>query len=331
MRTLRLSFVTTVAVVTIAIASGSVTSVVAQEPCGSESAEPGNPEALEQIQPWVRPLGFEDPVGDFFLDHPIYEENFDAPGVFNEVPIPDALDITGVDLVPEEESFNIRVLLERAREPELRALLEPGRRTANVGIYFDVDRNGVSDFLAITSDQGAVILPETLDEIVGEAGLDITDTGVSFDVPRDLVGDRFDWMAFTAFAPIDGAFFATPLDFMFFAPPVDMYTPQDLPANVGFTTTYVGTGVQCQVTSSQYNSCPAQGSPPQVSVPGTSYQGVLVTGPNAMDAGMRSGASAGRSSARRPSIRPSWVGLRDARTCAARTPRAAGIRTRTVS
>jgi hypothetical protein len=99
---------------------------------------------------------------------------------------------------------------------------------------------------------------------------------MALSVPKAIVGDRFDWIVFTGFTPIDGAYFPTSLTTLFFLPMVDVYYPQDVPANIGFSTLYVGTGKQCVVTETGFNSCPAQGNPAPVQVPTTSYQGVLI-------------------------------------------------------
>ena len=95
-------------------------------------------------------------------------------------------------------------------------------------------------------------------------------------VPSEIIGDRFDWIVFTGFTPIEDAYFRTSLDVLFFLPIVDVYDPQNIPDNVGFSTAYAGTGKQCFVTTSSYNSCPAHGNPTLVPVPNTSYQGVLL-------------------------------------------------------
>jgi hypothetical protein len=147
-----------------------------------------------------------------------------------------------------------------------------------VGFYIDTDRNGVSEFLVTTTAEAGngLIVGREVTERHGNVEIRLGDSELTLFVPKALIGDRFDWIAFSAFTPREGAYFRTRLDALFFLPPVDVYYPQDIPANVGFTTAYSGSGKQCSVTSSGFNSCPAQGNVTLVQVPNTSYQGVLI-------------------------------------------------------
>ena len=274
-----------VAEATIAVVEVTVEAPAAASPapCLTEYVTATDPSILATLPVWSHAwFDFVDPPGDFLLDHPLYAENFDAAGVFDEVAIPDALDITSVRLGPEGEYYLFEISTARGETGDgetLRDLLTPGRRVARFGLYFDVDRNGVSEYLLTTNDESAdraVILPATLDEPLAWVDLTIGEDTISLFVPRSITGESFDWIAFTGFSPVDGAFFTTPLDWVFFNPVIDVYNPQDLPLNRGFSTSYTGTGVQCQVTDSVYNSCPAKGTPPPVPipVPGTTHTGV---------------------------------------------------------
>jgi hypothetical protein len=253
--------------------------------CVTELAAPSDPDTLASIPTWTDALVFEDPRGDFVLDHPLFEENFDAFGVYDQAEIPHALDITAVTVGPEGEYYFFDITTARAETSEgesLPELLRSGRRTARIGIFVDIDHNGASDYLLTTTDEEGtgVVLPPTLDEPIAELELNVGDSSITMLVPRSILGDRFDWMAFTGYSPIEGAYFSTPLEFVFFVPAVDVYYPQDLPGMVGFSTSYSGTGRVCQVTGTAYNAasirCPPQGNPTLTPVPGTSYQGVLM-------------------------------------------------------
>ena len=249
-------------------------------PCGSETAQPSDPAFLEELPPWEEWFEYVDPVGDFFLDHPLYEENFEAPGVFEELGVPPALDLMQLEFGPEGEHYMFNMVTAFAEQPEgesLAALLEPGRRTAVAGLYIDVDRNGFSDFLIATTDESpdmAVVLETNSLELVTDIEVAMDDVSIRFMVPRDLIGDRFDWVAFTGYSPLDDAVFEIPLGWVFLAPIVDIYYPMDIPVMVGFTTAYNGTGRNCQVIQTTYSTCPVQGNPTMTSIPGASSQGI---------------------------------------------------------
>jgi len=249
--------------------------------CVEEMTAPTSPEILETLPVLREFREFEDPAGDFLLDHPFFEENFVAGDVEWAI-IPPALDLRTIRLGPEGESvmFQIEVASREEGGPTLEELLADGRRTAQVGIYVDTDRNGVSDFLVTTTAEGdrGLIVARDVNERMADVEVRLGEAELTLFVPMVIIGDRFDWIAFTGFTPIEDAYFRTEIDALFFLPAVDVYYPQDIPSNVGFSTAYTGTGKQCHVTTSTFNSCPAQGNPTLVQVPNTSpsKQGVLL-------------------------------------------------------
>jgi len=248
--------------------------------CVEKMAAPTMPEVLEALPALRGFRAFEDPPGDFLLDHPFFEENFDAMGVFERTRIPSALDLRTIRMGQEGESimFQIRVAPREEGGRTLTELLNDERRTAQVGIYIDTDRNGVSDFLVTTTAAAGrgLIVGRNVNERIAELEVRLGESELTLFVPKAIIGNRFDWIAFTGFTPIEGAYYHTKLAEIFFLPMVDVYYPQDIPANVGFSTAYSGTSKQCFVTTSTFNSCPAQGNPTLVPVPNTSYQGVLI-------------------------------------------------------
>ena len=271
-------FVGMVGLCMVVLVGCATTPTVVKPKCVESTASPTSPEILERL-PLLREFrNFEDPPNDFLLDHPFFEENFDAAGIFERTKIPSVLDLRTIRVGPEGESvmFQIRFTAREDGGPTLRELLS--RRTAQVGIYVDTDRNGVSDFLVTTAAdaESGLVVTRNVTERVADVTIRLSESELTLFVPKAIIGDRFDWIAFTGFTPIDDAYFLTDLDMLFFLPIVDVYYPQDIPSNVGFSTAYTGTGKQCHVTTSTFNSCPAQGNPPLVQVPNTSYQGVLL-------------------------------------------------------
>jgi hypothetical protein len=250
-------------------------------PCLSETASKTLPSVFESLRPWQDPVVISDPPGDFLLDQPLYEENFGVPGIFEHVQIPDALDIVSVKMMPEGQFYLFEFRMQNAETrvgESLVDLLKPGRRVATMGIYFDTDQNGASEYLATTTDESlelGVLLPPALDERIASVNLRVSDSSMMMFVPKEVVGDRFSWLAFTGYSPIEGFAFQTPLSPVFFEPVIDVIYPQDLPINIGYSTAYTGHGVTCQVTDSGLHTCPAQGGN-SVPVPGTSYSGVLI-------------------------------------------------------
>lgn len=249
--------------------------------CVSESAPDTELAVLESLPPWTDWMDVQDPAGDWLLDHPLFEENFDAKDAFANAVPPAALDITTVHMGLEGTDYLFEFGTARAETKEgepLSDLMQPGRHIATAGIYFDVDRNGVSDLLVTTTDEAgtAALLDSSMKAAIRTTLLDSYEDSLRFWVPQDLIGDRFDWIAFTGYSPIADAYFSTPVRWIYALPMVDIIYPHDIEANIGFSTSYIGTGVQCQVTDSQYNSCPAAGNPTMVPVLDTSYQGVQI-------------------------------------------------------
>jgi hypothetical protein len=259
-------------------------SITAPDPpvsnCSEEGAAPTDPGILETL-PLLREFReFEDPAGDFLLDQPLFEESFDATGAFERARIPSALDMRTILVGPEGESAMFQILTASSENggPTLRELLTDGRHTAQVGILIDSDRNGLSDYLVTTTAAGerGLLVTRTVNERVADIDIRLGESELTLFVPLDVIGERFEWVAFTGYTPIEDAYFRTSLEELFFLPVVDAYHPGDVPSHVGFSTTYSGTGKQCFVTTNSYSSCPAQGNPTLVQVPNSSYQGVLL-------------------------------------------------------
>ncbi|MFH0820253.1 MAG: hypothetical protein V1908_00615 [Candidatus Peregrinibacteria bacterium] len=248
--------------------------------CLESTASPTSPEILERMPVLREFRNFEDPPNDFLLDHPFFEENFDAVGVLERTKIPSVLDLRAIRVGPEGNNvmFQIRFAQREDGGPTLRELLT--QRRAQVGIYVDTDRNGVSDFLVTTTAEAerGLVVTHNLTERMADVTVRLGESELTLFVPKAIIGDRFDWIIFSGFTPIDDAYFRTNLDMVFFLPLVDVYYPQDIPSNVGFSTSYTGTGKQCHVTTTTFNTCPAQGNPTLVQVPNTSppKQGVLL-------------------------------------------------------
>jgi hypothetical protein len=227
---------------------------------------------VEEVR--VLTLDVVDGVRDFILDQPVWEENFCVKFRGYES-IPTALDIKTVQIRADRENYYFSIAM--AKEG-LSDILRRQPNSLQIGVYVDKDRNGVSDLILTTTGDGESALALTSNlEPLERSALKIESNSATFSVPRYLLGDQFDWVAFTGYTPIEGAYFRTPVDNLFFVPVIDIAYPNEYRL-IDILTSYSGSGQGCQVTSSQYTTCPNQGTPSPV--PGLSYQGVLIYGKN---------------------------------------------------
>lgn len=223
-------------------------------PCTIKTVGPGS---VERASP---PLTIaRDPVGDLNLYHPLFEENFDV--VYgNYDAIPRALDMVGVELLREGRNYYFRVLTAGENIPEL---LQERRQSAIFGVFVDTDLNGISDFLLTTTidpEYGMVVSPnfEFIDEM---PSLVIDSTSVTMSAPISLLGEHFEWVAFTGYSPIEEAYYLTPLEDLFVVPVLDMaYADINMLPLIYISLS--GTGKQCQVTDMGLTYCPPSGNPP---------------------------------------------------------------------
>lgn len=241
-----------------------------KKPCITQTV---GPLSVESPPPLVSRV--EDPLQDFILDHPLFERNFDVVYGSNEV-IPQALDIIAVEVALDGDYYRFHIRTAKEGLPEL---LEEGRHSARFGVYVDKDLNGASDILLTTTDQpkrGLVITPDF--KVIEEMPrLIIGNNSVTMYISRRIVGDHFDWLVVSGYSPVKRAYHPTPLEHVFFVPEIDVVFPVEVPRMFEILTTYSGTGPACQVITTQFNTCPPAGNPPQVSVPGTSYKGVMIS------------------------------------------------------
>jgi hypothetical protein len=238
-----------------------------QAECTSETVAPIAAEELPLVQQ-VR-----DPVGDYILDHPLFERVFDVTYSDNRV-IPQALDIVQVEVSAVDGHYVFEL---RTQAGDIAAELRRADQRASYGVYIDRDGNGASDLLLTTTaqlDRGVIVAPDF--ELVSQMRtVELVGNVIRLQVPEEMVGEAFDWLAFSGYSPIATAFHPTPLESVFFVPVVDVVLPDEGRMRE-ILTSYSGDGA-CQVYQSQYHSCPPYGSPPLVPVPGTSYQGVLIS------------------------------------------------------
>ena len=217
-----------------------------------------------------------DPYCDFLLYHPFFHETFDVEYT-NIGTIPLSLDILSVEIGIEEEHyfFNITTGGEHLHE-----LLEEHRHQARFGAYIDKDFNGVSDvFLTTTTEPGLGLALSHNFEIMTETRYTIEDNSVVMYVPRELLGESFDWLVFSGYSPVEDAFHPTPVDHVFVVPEVDLVTPIRWPRVTEIWATHLSTQ-PCQITETGYHSCPLPGvTPTNVPhlLPGASpHQGVMI-------------------------------------------------------
>ncbi len=231
--------------------------------CSSTTVPPLSEEEIASLPEVVRFA--EDAGGDFLLDHPLFEENFGVVYESNEM-IPPELDITTVEVGSDGENYRFHI---RTAGGDLGGLLQEMPRTAQLAVYVDVDRNGLSDYLLTTTGEPgqAIVTDQDFGGIVQEAGVVAEGDSLTLSISSELVGHNFDWLAVTRYSPEPRAFHTTPLENVFFTPAVDVVYAADPPRIMEFFTNYSGTGQKCKVTNSGYSTCPARGAP-QVTAPG---------------------------------------------------------------
>jgi hypothetical protein len=238
-------------------------------PCGTKAVAPIDPSRLTSAPPPVAAV--EDPPGDFLLDHPLFERNFDVL-YENNAAIPPALDILAVNVELEDRNYCFRV---RTAGRNLPDLLQAGRHSARIAVYVDRDLNGASDVLLSTTDQPerGVVTTSEFALIEHMPRIAIERNSVTLCLSGNS-GRSLRLAGVSGFSPVERAYYRTSLEYVFVVPVVDVaYARARM---VEILSSYSGTGTACQVIQTQFNSCPAAGNPPQVPVPATSYQGVLI-------------------------------------------------------
>jgi hypothetical protein len=232
--------------------------------CTTEIAPPSGTEPEELVRLVA------DATGDFVLDHPLFTEVYDVVFEDNSY-IPPALDIVQVEVRTENGIHTIQI---RTQEGGVIQEMSRDDQRVSFGVYIDSDGNGVSDFLLTTTDnpeRGVIVTPEF--ELVEEMSeLAIGDTTVTMQVPEEIVGARFHWIAFSGYSPRADAFHPTAMEGVFVVPDVDVVSSvPDMAALIAF---YSGPGT-CQVVDKLYvaccgGACPGSASVPLTTIPGTS-------------------------------------------------------------
>lgn len=217
-----------------------------------------------------------DPHCDFLLYHPFFHQTFD---VFysNLETIPQSLDILSVEIETEEKNyiFQIKTAGERIGE-----LLQRERHMARFGIYIDNDFNGNSELFLTTTDRPDQGLTLTYDfHPLEENKIVIEGNSISFYASKSVIGENFDWLAFSGFSPREGAFHPTTLPNVFFVPIIDVAYPRRRPRAFEIWTSHLNVN-PCQVYESGFSTCPVPGAPvtnvPNLLLGATPQQGVMI-------------------------------------------------------
>ena len=243
--------------------------IYSEPPCSTVVVAPIDPIELESAPA----AGVRDPLGDYFLDHPLFEEIFDVVYESNEA-IPPAIDIIAVEVALDGDDYSFHILTAGDNLPEL---LQEGRRSVRFGVYVDTDLNGISDVLLTTTDQperGVAITPgfEVIEDMLR---LSIEDNSVTMCVPRDRVGDHFDWVVFSGYSPVTDAYCSTPLAAVFYVPAVDIaFAGPD--RRVGFSDSFSQSNPACKQVWTGVTSCPPKGNPPGRTNIGPGLDGWLI-------------------------------------------------------
>lgn len=161
----------------------------------------------------------EDPVGDFNLDHAMFSYNFGIEFVDNEI-IPPSLDLVRIEIIDEGEE-NIFIL--HTEGDALPDLLGNDRKLGQIGIYIDVDLDARSDLLVTTTVQPgqALILNRELEVISEVSRFEMGENSIQMGISKKLTGDKFNWVAFSGYTPVEGAVFLSSAEEVYFLPQVD--------------------------------------------------------------------------------------------------------------
>jgi len=213
---------------------------------------------------------------DFLLYHPFFQRTFDIT-YRNIETIPPSLDILSVEIGIENENYFFEIKTGGERLDEL---LRKERHMARFGVYIDNDFNGSSEVFLTTTDRPDQGLALTYDfRRIERTNIVIEGNSITMYAPRKVLGDNFDWLAFSGYSPREGAFHPTPLPEVFFVPTIDVAYPLRSPRVVELWSTHFS-NPPCQVVESGYHSCPLPGvAPTNVPdlLPGASpHQGVMI-------------------------------------------------------
>lgn len=221
----------------------------------------------------------EDITNDFMLVDPIFLRNFD--GYISEENfrnMPPEVDIVSVKITERGTDYCFRI---QSNGNNVASLLVDGSHSILYGVQVDIDLNGRSDLAILTTDRqgsGAVVSPEF--DMLGEVQVSTEGNSVTLCTSKDRLGEHFDWLAFSGYAPVlsqphasqlgrDTPFYTTPLTEgygVFAVPLVDLVTP-NLESAIAVTLFLTGSGMQCQATGIGMNSCPPGDNPPSPTQP----------------------------------------------------------------
>ena len=215
----------------------------------------------------------EDPLQDFILDHPFFEEQFDV--VYTGVDaVPPALDIIRVELQREGGYYYFQIFTAGDNVLEQ---LETRMQVIQFGIFVDTDLNGVTDLLLTSAtelEQGVVVTSD-FDLVEKMPSLAYDSSSLTVSASAELLGDSFAWVAFTAYSP-QKVHYRTPLKDVVFVPEVDL-AYADTERRVLLSLSVSGTGQDCQVIETQITTCPPRGNPPgRQRVPGSLCEGWML-------------------------------------------------------
>lgn len=252
---------------TILLISCLLVGCIQQEPEACDTFTVGSGE-FPDAPPLV--LTVEDPREDFILDHPFFELTFDVAYHTYDI-IPETVDIVRVDLERIDDVYYFHIFPASAPDLGEEGVLY------RFGVFVDTDLNGVSDLLLTTTaepDQGVVTASDF--RLIEEMPLLMYDvTSLTVSASADVLGDHFEWVAFTAYSPQE-VYYETPLEDVYFMPAVDLAYAGD-EKRVLVYTSVSGTGWGCHVTETGITTCPPLGNPPgRRRVPGSLCEGWML-------------------------------------------------------
>ncbi len=108
------------------------------------------------------------------------------------------------------------------------SILRDNPQAAQVGVYLDIDWDGISDYVVTSSSEGTWLLTSNLEPVAPPLTSDTfeaTGTQLILTVPAGRLGESFDWAVFTAYSSDPNAFTVSPVTNLPFAPIVDIIYP----------------------------------------------------------------------------------------------------------
>ncbi len=161
---------------------------------------------------------FDDSADDFLLRHPLFEVEFDIPPFDPEDPLLRGLDILSAEYIPNGEFAQFTVTM--ANEEALAQMPEIPQ-AIQVGLLLDVNTDGASDYIVVTTNAEEALLLTNSYEFVSAVTLHIDGNRAMLDVPALRLGERFEWTVYTGYSPNPDAFYmATNAEFLVVEVPV---------------------------------------------------------------------------------------------------------------